>query len=83
MTDVGLNPVFILLGLDPKSCSHPLSSQDYYIDPLSCNFYTLVQSDEYIEKSLLNQIMKLQSSNREINLMMRLLGTCDIFLLLD
>ena len=59
------------------------SSQDYYIDPLSENFYTLVQSDEYIVKSLLNQIMKLQSSNREINLMMRLLGTCDIFLLLD
>jgi len=58
-------------------------SQDYYLDPLSYNFYTLVQSDEYIEKSLLNQIMKLQSSNREINLMMRLLGTCDIFLLLD
>ena len=59
------------------------SSQDYDIDPLSYNFYTLVRSDEYIEKSLLNQIMKLQSSNREINLMTRLLGTCDIFLLLD
>ena len=52
-------------------------------DPLSYNFYTLVRSDEYIEKSLLNQIVKLQSSNREINLMMRLLGTRDIFLLLD
>ena len=59
------------------------SSQDSYIDPLSYNFYTLVRSDEYIEKSLLNQIMKIQSSNREINLMTRLLGTCDIFLLLD
>jgi hypothetical protein len=59
------------------------SSQDYYIDPLSYNFYTLVQSDEYIVKSLLNQIMKLQSSNREINLMTRLFGTCDIFLLMD
>jgi hypothetical protein len=59
------------------------SSQDCYIDPLSYNYYTLVQSDEYIVKSLVNQIMKLQSSNREINLMMRLLGTRDIFLLLD
>ena len=59
------------------------SSQDNDIVSLSYNFYTLVRSDEYIEKSLLNQIMKLQSSNREINLMMRLLGTRDIFLLLD
>ena len=58
-------------------------SQDCHIDPLSYSVYALVHSDEYIVNSLLNQIMKLQSSNREINLMMRLLGTCGIFLLLN
>ena len=29
MTEVGLSPVFILIGLDPKSCSHSLSVWRY------------------------------------------------------